>query len=152
VAPFCLPASTGLTFEFHSADISISYELRVVRMFAAYCNATRIAMSPCPLARGCSAFNGSKARPKRFHQRPTLKREESGGPDSNRERLDSFHYWSAMSIGMRACPPVSGRSALPMTAPNDLPWSMAFIACPNVGEVVKRSPISMDPCVASALQ
>ncbi|GEM_PF-4352829 len=39
--------------------------LAILAVAAAYCNATRIAMSPRPLARGCSAFpiTAPKARP-----------------------------------------------------------------------------------------
>jgi len=43
-------------------------------------------------------------------------------------------------------------SAFPITEPNAINGSEAFIAKPDVGDVVKRSPMTMGACVASTLQ
>jgi hypothetical protein len=52
--------------------------------------------------------------------------------------IGRFPYWSATSIGMRSVPSESGRRAFPITAPNARRGSLAFMACPGVGEVVSR--------------
>ena len=44
-----------------------------------------------------------------------------------------------------ACPDFKGRRALPITAPNACAGSLAFMAWPAVGEVVRRSPTSIGP-------
>jgi transposase len=62
-----------------------------------------------------------------------------------------FHC-KATRMGIKPSPAVNGRRALPITAPKALRGSSAFMACPGVGDVVKRSPILMRPYWASALQ
>jgi hypothetical protein len=58
----------------------------------------------------------------------------------------------AIKIGTKPCPRRSGRRAFPITAPNACWELQAFIAWPGVGEVVSKSPTSIDPYCASALQ
>src|ERR1700730_1765340 len=50
-----------------------------------------------------------------------------------------------MRIGISPFPSLIERNALPITAPNALSGSSAFIACPSVREVVNKSPISIAP-------
>src|SRR5262249_43055565 len=58
---------------------------------------------------------------------------------------NSPSYCSAIKIGTRARPAASGAKAFPITAPKARTGSMAFIACPGVGEVVSMSPVSIAP-------
>ena len=53
---------------------------------------------------------------------------------------------------MSPLPELNGRRASPITAPRDFSLSDAFIAWPNVAEVVRGSPISMEAHSASTLQ
>jgi hypothetical protein len=55
-------------------------------------------------------------------------------------------------MGMHPWRPSKARRAFPMMAPRARSHSVAFIACPGVGEVVSRSPISMREYCASTLQ
>ena len=52
-------------------------------------------------------------------------------------------YCKAMRIGIMPWPSFKGRRAFPMTDPNALSGSAAFIACPGVGDVVSKSPTSI---------
>lgn len=61
-------------------------------------------------------------------------------------------YWSAIKIGIRDRPESSGQSAFPSTAPKPFTGSFTFIACPKVGEGVRRSPTPTLPYLESTLQ
>jgi hypothetical protein len=63
-----------------------------------------------------------------------------------------FVYCYATRIGRRARLDSRGRSAFPVTAPNALIGSSAFIAWTGVADVVSRSPISIGASRASTLQ
>src|SRR5947209_12212157 len=52
-------------------------------------------------------------------------------------------YCIATRIGINPCPAASGLSALPMTAPNALAASDAFMAWPGMFDVVSRSPTAI---------
>src|SRR5262245_41540524 len=62
------------------------------------------------------------------------------------------HYCSAISTGRSPQPWSIDCNALPTTAPNALCTSVAFMACPNVGDVVNKSPIEIGPYRASTRQ
>src|SRR6266487_5161679 len=79
----------------------------------------------------------------------TLVKKDRHGLHSHRTYCS---YWSATKMGIRARPASSGRSAFPITAPKALTGSSALMACPGVGDVVKRSPTMIRPYRASALQ
>jgi|SRR6516162_4196484 len=61
-------------------------------------------------------------------------------------------YWSAINIGIRPLPLSRVLSAFPIIDPKAFAGSIAFIACPGVGDVVNRSPTSIGEYSASTLQ
>lgn len=54
-------------------------------------------------------------------------------------------YCNAIRMGISPWPSISGRNALPITAPNALSGSSTLIAYPGVGEVVNKSPTLIAP-------
>ena len=65
--------------------------------------------------------------------------------------IDCYHC-KLTRIGIKSCPVCNGRNALPITDPKAFTGSLAFMACPGVGDVVSRSPTSIPPNAASTLQ
>src|SRR4029453_12836131 len=75
------------------------------------------------------------------NDRKLSRHTDARGDLSKRCHMDA--YCRATRMGIRPRPERSGASALPITAPNARPESVAFIAWPTVEDVVSRSPTAI---------